>query len=509
VELPTASREEAIELAAADPEHRVALRDADSDGWVVRLSAGSRLAVPCRRPMSRRVGGQFPTGIDPTRHGVPTEMAVGTDRLALWNLVVTAEAFADAGVEPEEVLAALHPSLVANTQGTGMGGMGSLEQLFARARTGASRSNDVLQEALGNVVAAHVNQSLVGGYGPMVHPVAACATAAVSLEEAVDKIRLGKARFAVAGGWDDLGIEGVLGFGDMAATAPSDLMEARGLSPREHSRPGDRRRGGFVESQGGGSFLVTTGDVALELGLPVRAVVGYASSFGDGIHTSIPAPGLGALGSARGGGASPLARALNRLGLRADDISVVSKHDTATLANDPNEAELHQHIQSALGRSPGAPLRVVSQKSVTGHAKGGAAAWQIAGLCDVFDSAFVPGNANLVSVDDKVEAGTQLVLDDRALQCAEPVRAALLSSLGFGHVSAVVLLAHPAYFQAAVPEAVRNDYVARAGARRAEGARRRLAQRYGRAPLLRRRSERPERDREVELLLSDSLGGQE
>ena len=73
-------------------------------------------------------------------------------------------------------------------------------------------------------------------------------------------------------------------------------MIESGLYPRQHSRPGDRRRRGFVESQGGGSFIICRGSVALALGLPVRAVVGYAASFGDGIHTSIPAPGLGALG---------------------------------------------------------------------------------------------------------------------------------------------------------------------------------------------------------------------
>ncbi|MFV0318044.1 MAG: beta-ketoacyl synthase N-terminal-like domain-containing protein, partial [Microthrixaceae bacterium] len=501
LDLPASNGDEAAAVVAVDPVHRVAHRGPDGS-WRVRLKAGSKVAVPCVRPLSRSVGGQLPTGVDPIRHGVPPEATGTTDRLSLWNLVVTAEAFADAGVGPDEVLDAVHPSAVANTQGTGMGGMTSLEEVFSRATKGTSRSNDILQEALANVVSAHVNQSLVGGYGPMVNPVAACATAAVSLEEAVDKIRLGKARFVVAGGWDDLGLEGVLGFGDMSATAASAEMEARGLEPREHSRPGDRRRGGFVESQGGGTFLVTTGDVALEMGLPVRAVVGYASSFGDGIHTSIPAPGLGALGCARGGVDSPLATALADLGLEPDDVGVVSKHDTSTLANDPNEAQLHELIQRSIGRSDGAPLRVVSQKALTGHAKGGAAAWQIAGLCDMFDTAAVPGNPNLVTVDPEVVAGDSLVVDDRTLHLGEPLRAGLLSSLGFGHVSAVVLLAHPAYFLGAVPPAERDGYLERAHRRRIEGARRRQGQRYGRTPVFARRTERPERSEEIEMLLA-------
>ena len=116
------------------------------------------------------------------------------DPLTAWNVVITAEALADAGVTAEELVGAVHPSLVGNTQGSGMGGMSSISKVFMGPLSGRQYANDVLQEALGNVVAAHVNQGLIGGYGPMVHPVAACATAAVSLEEAVDKITLGQGR---------------------------------------------------------------------------------------------------------------------------------------------------------------------------------------------------------------------------------------------------------------------------------------------------------------------------
>ncbi|HSO05036.1 MAG TPA: beta-ketoacyl synthase N-terminal-like domain-containing protein, partial [Candidatus Limnocylindrales bacterium] len=366
------------------------------EGWLLTLPAGSSVRIPRRRPLLRAAGGQFPLGSDPVRHGLDSGIAGSMDPLTAWNVVITADALADAGVTAEELVSSVHPSLVGNTQGSGMGGMSSISKVFMGPTTGKQHANDVLQEALGNVVSAHVNQGLIGGYGPMVHPVAACATAAVSLEEAVDKIALGKAEIIIGGGWDDLSTEGITGFANMAATADNAALIESGLYPSQHSRPGDRRRRGFVESQGGGSFIICRGSVALALGLPVRAVVGYAASFGDGIHTSIPAPGLGALGSVRGGVDSPLGRALAALGLTADDVAVVSKHDTSTEANDPNEAFIHETIQQALGRTPGAPLRVLSQKSLTGHSKGGAAAWQMAGLCDVFETGTVPGNANLV-----------------------------------------------------------------------------------------------------------------
>jgi fatty acid synthase len=404
--------------------------------------------------------------------------------------VTTAEAFAQAGLSPAELHASVHPTMIGNTQGSGMGGMTSIKRLYVDPIVGNEHENDLLQEALGNVVSAHTNTELVGGYGPMVHPVAACATAAVSLEDAVDKIRLGKAKVIVAGGWDDLSDEGINGFADMSATADNQVMSEAGIEPADQSRPGDTRRGGFVESQGGGSFLVCSGDVALQLGLPVRAVVAYAGSFGDGINASIPAPGLGTLGAAKGGQDSALAKSLAALGLTADDVEVVSKHDTSTTANDPNEAQIHTAIQRALGRTPGAPLRVISQKSLTGHSKGGAAAWQLAGICDVFDSNVIPGNQSLTSVDPEVVPGDWLTVDYRNLARSTPVRAALLTSLGFGHVSALVALAHPDVFLAAIPTAERAAYEEQARERRTCGKTLMLAARHGGKPVLNRQTYR-------------------
>ena len=80
--------------------------------------------------------------------------------------------------------------------------MQSTRRMYVDALLGEQPPNDVLQEALPNVIAAHTVQSYLGGYGSMVHPVAACATAAVSVEEGVDKIRLDKASVVVTGGFE-------------------------------------------------------------------------------------------------------------------------------------------------------------------------------------------------------------------------------------------------------------------------------------------------------------------
>ncbi|MFR9751675.1 fatty acid synthase subunit beta domain-containing protein [Nocardia sp. 004] len=483
---------EARAFHAAAPEHTVITPVADSGDWTVTRKAGTEIRVPRRAKLSRTVGGQIPTGWDPTTWGISADMAASVDRVALWNIVCTVDAFISSGLSPAELMSWVHPSLVANTQGTGMGGMSSMRSLYVDNLLGEPRPNDILQEALPNVALAHVVQSYIGSYGAMVHPVAACATAAVSVEEGVDKIRLGKAELVVAGGYDDLGIEGIVGFGDMSATADSAAMSAKGISDRYFSRANDRRRGGFVESQGGGTVLLARGDIAVELGLPVLGVLAYAQSFADGVHTSIPAPGLGALGAGRGGSEARLATELRKLGVRPDDIAVISKHDTSTAANDPNESELHERLATAIGRSDGAPLFVVSQKSLTGHAKGGAAAFQLIGLCQVLDSGVVPPNRSLDCVDDKLREYPHLVWVREPLRFGDrlPLKAGLVTSLGFGHVSGLLAVVHAEAFIQAIEPGRREQYQRRAQERQLSGRQRIAEAMCGGAPLYERPADR-------------------
>ncbi|RUP01370.1 MAG: DUF1729 domain-containing protein [Mycobacterium sp.] len=504
------SEAEARSFAEFDPEHTVIRPAPDSGDWQVTRKAGTEVRVPRKTKLSRVVGAQIPTGFDPTVWGISPDMATSIDRVALWNIVTTVDAFLSAGFSPAEVMRYVHPSLVASTQGTGMGGMTSMQTMYHGNLLGRNKPNDILQEVLPNVVAAHVVQSYVGSYGSMIHPVAACATAAVSVEEGVDKIRLGKAELVVAGGLDDLTLEAIIGFGDMAATADTSMMRGRGIEDSKFSRPNDRRRLGFVEAQGGGTILLARGDLALRMGLPVLAVVAFAQSFGDGVHTSIPAPGLGALGAGRGGRDSALARSLAKLGVTADDIAVVSKHDTSTLANDPNETELHERLADSLGRSEGAPLFVVSQKSLTGHAKGGAAVFQTMGLCQMLRDGVIPPNRSLDCVDDELAGSSHFVWLRDTLRLGDkfPLKAGLLTSLGFGHVSGLVALVHPQAFIASLDAGQRADYQRRADARLLAGQRRLASAIAGGEPMYQRPPDRrfdhdaPEKRQEASMLLN-------
>ena len=107
-------------------------------------------------------------------------------------------------------------------------------------------------------------------------------------------------------------------------------------------------------------------------------------------------------------------------------------------------------------------------------------------------SGVVPGNRNLESADPLLRDGAFLTLGDRPIVRApqEPIRAGLVTSLGFGHVSALLAIAHPDTFLAAVPAERREEYLRRAGRRRAEGVQQRLRTQLGRPAAVRRADRR-------------------
>lgn len=498
---PVPTRQMAEEIRAADPENTRVIVTPEGNHLVVR-SKGTKVKMPRALRLDRHVAGQIPTGWNAARYGIPQELIAQVDRATLFNLIATVEAFSAAGLEPEEIYRHLHPARVGSTQSAGLGSMNQLRRMYTDFALGQPRQNDTLQETLINVVAGYVVQSYLGSYGPMSFPVAACATAAVSVSDACDKILAGHADLMITGGVDDYAVEANVGFADMGATASSDDLVAHGIEPKRASRPNDRRRRGFVEAQGAGAMILCRASVALEMGLPVYGIVAHASSHGDGINLSVPAPGIGVLSAAAESaehdphgacdfakrreavrtldqaaltkvlGAeraaaivaserrrlahdfykadariSPIRGALATFGLTADDVAFVSKHDTSTALNDVGENRLHQWLQEKLGRTAGLPLAVISQKSLTGHSKGAAAAWQMNGVLQVMQSGVIPGNASLEDVDPAMAQYPVMTFSDRAIFVPRArLKAAFVTSLGFGHVGALVCLVHPFAF---------------------------------------------------------------
>jgi fatty acid synthase len=163
-----------------------------------------------------------------------------------------------------------------------------------------------------------------------------------------------------------------------------------------------------------------------------------------------------------------------------------------------------------MGRSAGAPLFIVSQKTLTGHAKGGAAVFQIMGLCQILRDGVIPPNRSLDCVDDELATSGHFVWLREALRFGEkfPLKAGLVTSLGFGHVSGLLALVHPQAFLAALDPADRDAYLARSRERILAGQRRLASAMAGGKPMYERPADRrfdhggPEKSQEAAMLLN-------
>ncbi|GIZ46259.1 hypothetical protein CKM354_000939100 [Cercospora kikuchii] len=272
-----------------------------SDSSRVQVKKGATIFVPKTTPFSwGAVAGQLPTGWSPKRYGIPDDLAHQLDPATLVTLCGVMEAFYSAGIpEPFEIFKHMHLSELGNFIGSSMGGALKTKNLYKDAFLERPMDSDVLQDTYLNTTAAWVNMLLVGSAGPIKTPVGACATGLESIDAALESIGAGKTKMCIVGGFDDLQEDEAYGFSKMKATVNVAEELAAGRLPSEMSRPTAESRAGFVESHGCGIQIVCRGDVALEMGLPIYAILAGSAMASDKIGRSVPAPGQGVLSFAR------------------------------------------------------------------------------------------------------------------------------------------------------------------------------------------------------------------
>jgi fatty acid synthase subunit alpha len=262
----------------------------------VILKAGATLWIPKATNSKSTVGAQVPTGWDPKRYGISDDIINQVDRVTLFALVATVEAFLSAGLtDPYELYKHIHLSELGNAVGASLGGLQSLDSMYKRRFMDRQVQSDILAETFVNTTAAWINMLLLGSSGPLRTPVGACATSLESLDTGYDMIVNGRVKAVLVGGTDSLEREIAQEFANMGATIDAGKNAAAGRTPKEASRPATTTRGGFVEAEGCGVQLLTTARLAIDMGLPIRGVVALTHMASDGIGRSVPSPGKGIL----------------------------------------------------------------------------------------------------------------------------------------------------------------------------------------------------------------------
>ncbi|MFQ6014763.1 MAG: beta-ketoacyl-ACP synthase II [Anaerolineae bacterium] len=257
-----------------------------------------------------------------------------------------------------------------------------------------------------------------GPRGPNYCIVSACATGSTVIGEAFETIRRGDAEVMLAGGSE----AAICPFG-LAAFHRTQALSTRNDEPQKASRPFDAKRDGFVFAEGAAMLILENLEYAEKRGaLPLAEVVGYGAT-ADAYHISAPAEG----GS---GTAKAMKKALDKAGLRPEEVDYINAHGTSTILNDKNETEA---IKSVFG-DYAYRIPVSSTKSMTGHLLGAAGVLEALACVKTIEDGVIHPTINYEYPDPECDL-------DYVPNVARPakVKVALSNSAGFGGHNATVV----------------------------------------------------------------------
>src|SRR5690349_13454967 len=296
--------------------------------------------------------------------------------------------------------------------GSGIGGLQTLHDQFAVLfEKGPDRISPFFINMMIIDGAPGVVSIMTGAKGPNWAAVSACATSGNTIGEAWETIRRGDAKAMIAGG-----AEKAVGPISMAAFDNMHALSRRNDDPQGASRPFDATRDGFVMGEGAATLILEDLEFAKARGAPILAeMVGYAAT-GDAYHVTEPAPGGSGLVRA-------MRRALEKSGLRLDQVDYINAHGTSTPYNDRTET---QAIKTCFGEHA-SRLAISSTKSMIGHTLGAAGAVEAAVSIMTMLTGIITPTINLHHPDPDCD------LDYVPNEAREAtVNAALSNSMGFG-----------------------------------------------------------------------------
>jgi 3-oxoacyl-[acyl-carrier-protein] synthase II len=296
--------------------------------------------------------------------------------------------------------------------GSGIGGLVTLHDQF---RVLFERGPDRISPFFINMMiidgAPGIVSILTGAKGPNWAAVSACATSGNTVGEAWETIRRGDAKAMIAGG-----AEKAITPIAMAAFDNMHALSRRNDDLQGASRPFDATRDGFVMGEGAGVLILEDLEFAKARGATILAeLVGYAST-GDAHHVTEPAPGGSGLVRA-------MRRALQKAGLRPEQIDYINAHGTSTPYNDRTET---QAIKACFGEHA-YRLAISSTKSMTGHTLGAAGAVEAVISIMTILTGIIPPTINLHHPDPECDLNYVPNEAQRAT-----VNIAMSNSMGFG-----------------------------------------------------------------------------
>jgi 3-oxoacyl-[acyl-carrier-protein] synthase II len=360
-----------------------------------------------------RFGGEC-KDFDCTRYVEPRN-AKRMDRFAQFAFAAASMAYEEAGLGQ----ANLDPTRAGVILGTGIGGIGELEQQYKRLlEKGPARvSAFTIPKLMSNASSGHISiafnfQAVSTAVGT------ACASAGNAMADAIQAIRSNQVDVIVTGG-----TEAALSPLGLAAFAAMKALSTRNDDPRRASRPFDRDRDGFVLSEGAGVLIFEEYEHARARGAPILCEVLGIGATADACDIVQPQPeGLGA--------ARAMAMALSNARLNPDDIEHINAHGTSTILGDVAETKAVKSVFGPAARK----VAISSTKSAVGHLLGASGGVEAIATIKAMQHNTIPPTINLDEPDPECDL-------DYVPNTARDARVdtAMSNSFGFGgHNTSVI-----------------------------------------------------------------------
>lgn len=369
------------------------------------------LPAPCDGVSGPSIGATVET---PACALIPETRLRMLDRVSYLALVAAAQAIEDSGIDFDRE----DRDRCGVSVGTGMGGATTTDEGYHTLY--AERSDRIkpftVIAAMTNAAAAWIGLEYALA-GPNLTYSTACSSSAVSIGEAAEKIRTGRADVMIAGGAEAPLTPGVLRAWDAMRT----LARPDKVNPSASCRPFSMTRSGLVLGEGAAFLVLESWDHAVRRGGKIHAVLrGYGLTT-DSAHITRPT----VIGQGRA-----MRAALNAAGLAPDEIDYINAHGTATLQNDAVETSAIKEVFGARAYQ----IPVSSTKSMHGHLLGAAGALELVICVGCLKRGWIPPTMHL----DQPDPACDLDYVAGAARENVPLRIALSNSFAFGGTNAVL-----------------------------------------------------------------------
>lgn len=264
--------------------------------------------------------------------------------------------------------------------GTAIGGFDFVEEGISSFRSGGySRAKPyVLPNAIPNLPAftiARCFQCL----GPNSTITTACATGTQAIGEAAEYIRRGSADIVLCGGTEALITDFIIAGFSVIRAMPFNYND----NPSQASRPFDRKREGFVFSEGAAVLVLEEFDHALARDAHIYAELSGFASSSDAYHIAAPNPDAS-------GPRRTMRWAVQDAGISGAHIDYINAHGTSTILNDATETKAIKE----LFKDRAYEIPISSVKSMIGHPMGGSGAIEAAATALSVYHGLVPPTIN-------------------------------------------------------------------------------------------------------------------